>query len=310
MTDPARPQPEPAAHPVHGDGVTGEGREPQIGPVRLRHRADQCPVGRAAHDGVQREIHDAVTVVVLDEQRLRMAGEDGTKFAGALRADRRARRVLRTGGDHDRPRALPQRAVRLAGQRALVVEGDRDGAQAEGRDQVEQAAPAGVLHRHRVAGLQMRAEYALDGVERSGGDGDGAVGHAVRVEGGAGQPLQLRVDAGGPVQRGRRDGARGGSGQRLAERRQQGGVGVARRDVPDALRRFHAYEVARRAGGPGADPAPAPPGRLDHSPVAQSAVGGRDRIGIDPQFGRQLPYRRQRFARGQLSGAHRPFHAR
>lgn len=93
-----------------------------------------------------------MAVVVLDEQDVRALGEERAKRRGTLAADGRARGVLRPVGDHDRPRALLDDACQLLGQRPLVVDTDRCGAQSESRNEVQQAAPPGILHGHDIAG--------------------------------------------------------------------------------------------------------------------------------------------------------------
>ncbi|GAA1714090.1 hypothetical protein GCM10009680_64080 [Streptomyces yatensis] len=246
-------------------------------------------------------------VVVLDQQHGRVGREHRSQLAGAGRAHHRAGRVLRPVGDHQRPRPLGQRLLHPLGQRSVVVDPDRDGAQPERRDQVEQTAPAGVLDRDRVTGTQMRGQHPLDRVERAGGDGDRPGRHPVRVEGGPGEFGDLGDDVRRAVQRGALRRAGRGRRERRAERGQQRGVGVAARQIarPGGI---DADPLAGRTGGARAHPAPPAPRRFDHAPFAQHAIGGRDRIGIHAQPLRQLPQGRQQLARWQLAGADRALH--
>ncbi|OAR27289.1 hypothetical protein A8W25_03250 [Streptomyces sp. ERV7] len=154
----------------------------------------------------------------------------------------------------------------------------------------------------------MRGEHPLDRVEGAGEDPDRALRHSVGVQRRAREPRQLRVHRVLPVQRGPFGVLAGGGRQRVAERRQQGGVGVAVGEVAHADGHVDALGVQGGAGRARTDPAaPAPPG-LDDAPVPQQPVGGRDRIGIHSELGRQLPHRRQQLPRLQLPRAHRALH--
>ncbi len=172
-----------------------------------------CAVG----ERVERQFGESVHVVVVDDEDLRVAGKDGAQVLGAGGRDRGAGGVLAAVGDDQRPRALPKRPLHVVRQGAVVVDADRDRPQSEGGDEIEEAAPARVLHRHRVAGSQVGKERALHGVERSGGQPDRPVGDAVGVEGGAGQAAELVIDRGVAVQHGLPGVPGGGLGQRLAE---------------------------------------------------------------------------------------------
>src|SRR5205823_3233111 len=65
---------------------------------------------------------------------------------------------------------------------ALIIDLDRNGNEAEGPEQIEDAGEAGILDHHAVAGTQLFAQHAFDAVERSAGDGDAACRYAVAAE--------------------------------------------------------------------------------------------------------------------------------
>ena len=115
-------------------------------------------------------------VVVLDEQDLGVFEENGAQGTRARGGHRGARGVLRPVGDDQCARPGLQGTPYVVGQRTLVVDAHRDRAQPERRDEVEQAAPAGILHGDGVAGFEVGRQHPLDGVEGAGGDGDGPAG--------------------------------------------------------------------------------------------------------------------------------------
>ncbi len=262
---------------------------------------DQRVVGLVDH---------AVPVVVLDQQHPGVPGQDGLQRLGPAGGERRAGRVLRPAGDHHRPDALGQGRRERVRQRALVVQPDGHLPQPHRGQQVEQAAPARVLDGHRVAGAQPGDEDALDGVERAGGDDDRAAGQAVGLEGGAGEREQGGVDGRVPVQDGFGAGGLGGGREGRGEVGQQCRVGVAAGEVPGVRRDGDADLVARGERGPGEDPAALAAGGLDHTAVAQQAVGRGDGVGVDAEFGGEVAQRGQRGSGGEQSAAHALFDVR
>ncbi|CAL9320306.1 hypothetical protein SUDANB182_06087 [Streptomyces sp. SudanB182_2057] len=278
-----------AAEPVHGDRVPGEDGEAQVGAVCLGGGADEGPVAGDAREGVQRQVDDAVAVVVLDEHGARVLAQHRAQGTRARGGHRGAGRVLRPVGDDQRAGPGLQCAAQVVRARSVVVHADRGRVQAERGDEVQEAAPAGVLDGDRVTGPEVGGEDAFDGVEGAGGHGQRARGDAVGVEFCAGEPGEVRVHGvvavadGPPVAlSGRRREGRGQAGQ-------QGRVGVARGQVAPAGGHLDAQFLPAGGGRLGADPAAPAAGRLDHPAFAQDAIGGGDRVRVHPQPGRQLP---------------------
>ncbi|MGX1310791.1 hypothetical protein RKD24_000910 [Streptomyces calvus] len=241
---------------------------------------------------------------------LRVSGEHRAQGPRAGGAQRGTGRVLRAVGDDQCPRAALQRGAHAVGERALVVDADGDGAQAERRDQVEQASPPGVLHRDRVPRFQVRHEHPLHGVQRARGHGEGPGRDAVGVQSGAGQALQRGLDGRVPVEHrlpvalsGRR---REGSGQRGQQRR----VRVALGQVHHTRRDLHTDEVPRGGGRFGPHAAAAAARGLDDPAFAQGPVRGRDGVRVHSEPVRQLPHGWQQFTRPQLAFRHRSLHTR
>ena len=212
-----------------------------------------------------------------------------------------------------RARAPAARApAHVVRQRPLVVHAHRGRAQPERRDQVEQAAPARVLDGDGVARLEVGREHALDGVERAGGDGERArPGTPSASKRRAREARQLRVHGRLPVQD-RLPVALLARPPRTPRPAGAAARGRGCRSPRPAPRPARPPGCSSRAGGRGLRPHPAAPapGGLDDPPLAQGAVGGRDRVGIHPQLDRQLPHRRQQLTRLQLAGAHRALDAR
>ena len=92
--------------------------------------------------------------------------------AGPGGGDGGAGRVVGAGGDHDRAGTGAERRRQPRRRRALVVHRHRDRHQTQGGDQVQQVGPARILDRDPVARPQVRAEQALDRVQRTAGDAD------------------------------------------------------------------------------------------------------------------------------------------
>lgn len=232
-------------------------------------------------------------------------------WAASTSRSSRARSAVRTApvGFWARPATIAaraphgQRGGERGGQRALLVQRDRDGPEPEGGQQVEQAAPARVLHRDLVAGAQPGAQDAFDGVQGAGGHHQPPLGRAVGQEGGPGEVEQPWVGGRLPVHHGVAVGGGPRDGQRRGQRREQLGGGVAAwtgRGRAGGRGRASGRGGDRRAG---ADPAALAAGRLDHTAVAQQAVGGGDGVGIDVQPLGQFTQRREGRTGRQLPGA-------
>jgi hypothetical protein len=85
-------------------------------------------------------------------------------------------RVLGSAGHHDRRGAGADGPAETVHCGPLVVDGHRYSLEPERRDEIDEVRPARVLDGDPVAGAQMRAEQALDRVERAGVTVTGAVG--------------------------------------------------------------------------------------------------------------------------------------
>ncbi|CAM5719828.1 hypothetical protein SBADM41S_05955 [Streptomyces badius] len=120
-----------------------------------------------------------------------------------------------------------QRPLHIGGQRAGVVHTDRYGTEPERRYEVEHAAPAGVLHGHRVARPEVRREHSLDRVQGAGRHGDRPGGDPVGVQRGTGVRGELRHHRGLPGQTVALRIGCGSRGERRPEVRQQLRIGVA-----------------------------------------------------------------------------------
>src|SRR5262249_8759548 len=79
---------------VDGHRVAGGEGDPEVGPDDLRQRADHGPGAGGPVDGRVRSAGDCGDVVVLDDERLRVGGEDGAELAGTGRVEGGAGRVL------------------------------------------------------------------------------------------------------------------------------------------------------------------------------------------------------------------------
>ena len=193
---------------------------------------------------MQGQVDDAMPVVVLDEQGLRVLGQHGTQGTRARGAHRGPGRVLRAVGDDQGPRPALQRRSHVVGQRPLLVDTDRNRPQPERRDQIEHTAPARILVGDGVTGPEVHGQHALDGVERARGDHDRPVRHSVRVQVRTCEARQLRLHGGLSVEhrlpvrvgRGRREG--------VGERGQQGRIRIAVGQIPYPGRHVQA-EISR-----------------------------------------------------------------
>ncbi len=301
--DPAGPEPLTPCHPVHSKRVPGEHGEPQIGPVRLGHGPHERPVPGGSGEGVQRGVDDGVTVVVLDEEGGRVAGEHRPQLPGPVGPHDRPGRVLRPVGDDQRLGPGPQDALHLGGQRTVLVQRDGCGTQTERGHEVEQGAPSGVLHGDQVAGLEMGREHPLDRVERAGRHGHRPCGDPVRVQLRPGEAGEFGKHGLLPVPAGPACVLLRGGGQRLAEGRQQLGVRIALAEVADPRGRLDAQRATRRARRTGTHPAPPAARRLDDTALPEGPVGGGHRVRVDPQQHRQLPHGRQRVTGRQRTRA-------
>ncbi len=247
-------------------------------------------------------------VVVLDEQHAPVPGEDRPQFSRTPGPDRGSGRILSPVGDDGRARTRPERGVERVRQGPVVVDGNRDRAHAQCRDQIQQTAPARILDRDRVTRSEMGDQHSFDSVQRPRG-GDHRPGrNTVRVEPGARQRGELRVDGRLRVHPRRACVRLGDHGEGVPQRGQQRGVGVTLPQVPHTRRGLHPHRPAGGARRPRPDPAASAPGRLDHAPLSQRAVGGRHRIGIHLQPTRQLPHGRQHLSGRQLTRTDRPLH--
>ncbi len=212
-----------------------------------------------------------------------MRGQHGTQGTRAGGAHHGARRVLRPPGDDEGPGPGGEGRADVLGQRPLVVDANRDRPQAEGGDEVEQAAPARVLDGDRVPGSQMGGEHPFDRVERSGGHDHGSVRHTVRVQFRAGDPGQFRLHRVLPVEHGGTVGPAGGRRERLTQGGQERGVGVAVGEVAHPFRDLDPDVLPGSGRRLRPDPAAAPPVGLDDPAFPQGAVGGRDGVRIHPE---------------------------
>ncbi|AOW85915.1 hypothetical protein BC342_04555 [Streptomyces olivaceus] len=259
---------------------------------------------------MQREVHDAVAVVVLDEQGRGVVPQHRPQGTRAGGAQRRARRVLRPVRDDQGTGAGLQDPAHVAGERPLVVDADGDRAQAQRGDEVEEAAPARVLDGDGVAGLEVGRQYPFHGVQRSRRDGHGSVRHPVGVEFGPRDAREAGVHGRVPVEHGVPVALLGGGGEDRAQGGQQSRVGVAVGDVAHSLGHLHPDVLAPRGGRFGAHAAAPAPGGLDDPALTQGAVGGGDGVRIDAEPLGQLPHGRERLPRLQLSRPHRALDAR
>ncbi len=235
---------------------------------------------------MQRGPRDPGGVVVLDQEQ---AGrpQQRAQLDRAFRADRGPGRVLRPWRHDQGARPAPYRGAQRVRQRAGLVDRDRQGAQPERGDEVEQVRVPGVLDRDGVAGAQVGLEHPFDRVQGSRGDGEVAGRHALgreRLPAALGQSGRYHRHAVPlrPLVRPRGRGQRGPQvGQQVGGRVAVGQVACVRgHDAPGF--------GARRHGRPGADPGAAPPVGRDDPPVAQRPVRGGRRVGSHPELGGQV----------------------
>src|SRR5215469_9322482 len=102
-------------------------------------------VGRAGHGG---------GVVVLDDEHVGMAGEQVAQDLPALGVEGGAGRVLAAGRADDRLRAAVERAGKLVGDDAVLVDGGRVGRQPEGAGQVGSSTATRSPGRSRVCRMR------------------------------------------------------------------------------------------------------------------------------------------------------------
>ena len=287
MAHPAGAESEPGVDPTDRRFVPGNHGDAEVGPVGLRRRSYEHPVTRRADYRPERLVDDADAVVVLENGDVRIGAQQRAKFAGAGFTDRRAGRILGTGGQDDGSRPAGERTLERGRDEALVVDRDRGRRPAGRGDEVEQRRPARVLHGDPIAWPETRAQHPLDRVQRAEGGGDRAGPHPIAGESGPGRVGERRQARKRSV-----EGLLvGPPAQHRPEIRQERGIGVSRRAV-----RHPGRKSGRVRGTPGdrrplPDPrSPASVGQRDAA-RAQKAVGGGNRAGTHACRLRELAYR-------------------
>jgi hypothetical protein len=241
-------------------------------------------------------------VIVLDQQRVRVAVQYGAQLGEPAGGGRGAGRVLGAQrGDHRGGAAL-QRAIQRLRVEPVVVHRNRVEPKAERAGEVERGGVAGILDRHPVAGTQVRREDALHSVQRAVHHRDRPHRHALRPQQPGRQLAQLREHRVLAVQ----VVALVNGLQRAAELGQQRGVAVSRGQVAGAGRRRGRLHRQRWPAG---DRGPAAAPRGDDASPAQPRVGGGDCRRAHAEVGGQPADRREPVAGREAPLAHRQLDA-
>jgi len=223
--------------------------------------------------------------------------ENALEVGGTASVDRGARWILRTRRQHHGPHSWPQRAIQRLRSWSVIVDAERHRHQSQRHQQIEERGKRRVFHCHLIACPGMLAQEALDGVETAARDGD----------------RPTRYSVGGKLGRGKRDKSRQfqrsaveprirvHSSERPTDRREKGGIGIARCEIDKAgsmtTRASDCRSQMRSSPQRGSTPATA----QGETARAQQPVGGSHGDRTDPQTSRELANRRQAIAIRQLS---------
>lgn len=304
MTDPAGGHHHPAVVPGQRHRVPRHPGPPQVHAQPLRDRAHLGPAGgrQCAHRRRRGPV-ELGEVVVLDHQDLGELPEERPQFVPPRGGEGRPGGALRARAEDDGPHAGPQRRPQRVRPEPLAVDGHRHHPQSQRGHQVEEVVEAGVLDGHRVPGPELHREQPGDAVERPVREGHPLRGHPVPPEPRPGQLLQGGESRRRPV--------RAVDGPYVAgrvEHRQEGGIGQTAREVRQPLR--HARRPPGRHRRRLRHDRAAPPAGHHEPSSAQFLVRGRHRARTDPQVVGELPYGRQRVARGEFPLGHPAFDGR
>ena len=169
-------------------------------------------------------------MVVLDDEHVGRLVEHPAKPLGTALVERGPGRVLAARVDHHRGDPLGHCRHERGRDHAPAVHRDRSQCQTHGSQEVEQARESGVFDGDQVAGPKLRLQGTLDPVEGSAHDGHMGRGDPGFRELGLGQPKQLGIDRVAAVELARWLQAL----QEWLQAREQLGIGIAAREVPDS----------------------------------------------------------------------------
>lgn len=217
--NPARRDEQRSVQAVGGHRISRQGREPQIRTVTLGQRPDAGPPGRDAGQCPQRCTGQIREVVVLDDQQVRMLGDDGVQRRMALRCRPDPCGVLRACGDDDGLRACSDRLTERFRGDPLIVERDGGLPHAEKIHEEMRVRVSRILHCDGIALGEGRSQESSDRFHGSVGEDDVLGGHII-----SGESLSEELFQFGQPSCAVRAGRKGHG--RVMERRQEGVIGM------------------------------------------------------------------------------------
>ena len=260
------------------------------GPNDLAIGAHHGPARPAPADAVVGGTGHRSGVVVLHHHGGGMTGQHQAQGPGPLGVEGGAGGVVGPRRHHHGPGSGVQRHGQGIGPHPPGVDGNGNGLEAQGRQEVEHAGVPGVLHRHPVTGPEVGGQDPFDTVHGAADDGQRAGGDTVGVELAGGGGHQAGVLDRVPVEPGRQ--VKGA--EHRGEIGEEGGVGVPVGQVPDA--------GGHDEAGPDGQGRPSghhrAPAALAHqeAAVGQALVGGGHRARTDLQAGGEGPDGRKPFS--------------
>ena len=230
-------------------------------------------------------------MVVLNQQDVGMLGEHCSKCVGTLCAKAHSRGVLCARRAHDRSHPRIQCRLQAGHRHALVIDRNGNRAVSAQPNRLNAGEKARVFQRDSIIACQSLSEQAFDRIHGAARDGEpcGQSSGKVLSHPLVGPLLQVRINDGFAVQHC----ASANTGEGIALRRDQGGVGVSGSDIAE-----HSVSGKTLLGNrPGSrDAGACAAATLDQAETCKLAIGRDHGVAIDAELFGKRPDRRKSIA--------------